>query len=52
MALVVVTHPIALNDDDAIREKADAAMEKILYSLIAQVNTTGINVQSDGVTRR
>ena len=40
MALVVVTHPIALNDDDAIREKADDAMEKILDSLIVHDKTT------------
>jgi hypothetical protein len=33
MPLVVVTHPIALNDDAAIVEKADGAIEEIVSTL-------------------
>jgi len=34
MPLVVVTHPIAVNDDDAIRKKADDAMDDVVRTLI------------------
>jgi hypothetical protein len=36
MPLVVVTHPIAVNDDVAIRQKADGAMEDVFRTLVAQ----------------
>lgn len=36
MALVVVTHPIAVNDDDAIRKKADGAMDDVFHTLVFQ----------------
>jgi hypothetical protein len=35
MPLVVVDHPIAVNDDAAIRKKADNAMESLVCSLVA-----------------
>jgi hypothetical protein len=35
MTLVVVAHPIAVNDDAAIRKKADNAMEPLVCSLVA-----------------
>ena len=34
MPLVVVTHPIAVNDDDAIRKKADDAIDDVVRTLI------------------
>jgi hypothetical protein len=34
MSLVVVEHPIAVNDDDAIRKKADDAVEDLVRSLV------------------
>ena len=34
MSLVVVKHPIAVNDDDAIRKKADEAVEDLFRSLV------------------
>lgn len=33
MPLVVVSHPIALNDHEAIRKKADGAIEEIVRTL-------------------
>ena len=35
MSLVIVTHPIAVNDDAAITKKADDAMEVLVCSLVA-----------------
>jgi hypothetical protein len=35
MPLVVVSHPIALNDDTAIRNKADSAVEEVVRTLVA-----------------
>lgn len=37
MPLVVVPHPIAGGDDDAIRKKADDAMGNLVRSLVAPV---------------
>ena len=36
MPLVVVTHPIALNDNDAIRQKADGAMDDVVRTLVSE----------------
>ena len=36
MPLVVVTHPIALNDDNAIRQKADGAMDDVVRTLVSE----------------
>lgn len=36
MPLVVVTHPIALNDNAAIRQKADGAIDDVVRTLIQQ----------------
>jgi hypothetical protein len=38
MPLVVVTHPIALNDNTAIRQKADEAIDDVVRTLIEQDN--------------
>lgn len=38
MPLVVVTHPIALNDTAAIRQKAEGAIEDVVQTLIQQKN--------------
>jgi hypothetical protein len=35
MPLVVVAHPIAVNDDAAIRKKAESAMDELVRSLVA-----------------
>jgi hypothetical protein len=42
MPLVVVTHPIALNDDVAIRRKADGAMEDVVRTLVAEKTKTAV----------
>lgn len=34
MPLVIVAHPIAVNDDAAIRKKAEEAMENLIGSLV------------------
>lgn len=34
MPLVIVTHPIALNDNAAIRKKADGAIEDVVRTLV------------------
>ena len=34
MPLVVVSHPIALNDDAAIAKKADGAIEDVVRTLL------------------
>jgi hypothetical protein len=36
MPLVVVTHPIALNDNNAIRQKADNALDDVVRTLISE----------------
>jgi hypothetical protein len=36
MPLVVVTHPIALNDDNAIRQKADGAIDDVVRTLVSE----------------
>jgi hypothetical protein len=36
MPLVVVTHPIALNDNNAIRQKADGAMDDVVRTLVSE----------------
>jgi hypothetical protein len=40
MPLVVVTHPIALNDNTAIRQKADGAIDDVVKTLIAEDRKT------------
>jgi hypothetical protein len=39
MPLVVVTHPIALNNDQEIIKKADGAIEEIISTLIGKDGT-------------
>jgi hypothetical protein len=39
MPLVVVTHPIALNNDQEIIKKADSAVEEIVITLIGNSGT-------------
>ena len=39
MPLVVVTHPIALNDNAAISKKADGAIEEIVSALTENSGT-------------
>jgi hypothetical protein len=46
MPLVVVSHPIALNDDAAIVKKADGAIEEIVCTL---VDNDGINAAHQGL---
>jgi len=41
---VVVTHPIALNDDAAIAEKADGAIEDIVSTLTGNNSTASEKV--------
>jgi hypothetical protein len=36
MPLVVVTHPIALNDNNAIRQKADGAIDDVVRTLVSE----------------
>jgi hypothetical protein len=40
MPLVVVSHPIALNDDSAIIQKADGAIENIVSTLVDNGGTS------------
>ena len=40
MPLVVVTHPIALNDDAAIRRKAEGAIEDVVLTLVTEDEKT------------
>jgi hypothetical protein len=39
MPLVVVSHPIALNDDAAIIKKADSSIEEIVCTLVGPDGT-------------
>lgn len=39
MPLVVVTHPIALNNDQEIIKKADGAIEEIVCTLVINSGT-------------
>ena len=39
MPLVVVTHPIALNNDLEIIKKADGAIEEIVFTLVDNSGT-------------
>ena len=49
MTLVVVAHPIAVNDDAAIRKKADNAMEPLVGSLVAPTEESS---EGEGTKRR
>jgi len=49
MTLVIVAHPIAVNDDAAIRKKADNAMEPLVGSLVAP---TEESAEGEGAKRR
>jgi hypothetical protein len=40
MPLVVVSHPIALNDDAAITKKADGAIEDVVRTLVGKNATS------------